>query len=642
VPVLLWPQLAAALGANRGTKAALAVLAFGAGGWLFLSWIGEEQSSGPQDVSPAAYVTSESCWKCHAAQHDSWKRTYHRTMTREATPEFVKGDFNNVNFTAFDVTTHLTREGDAFFMETLDRDWQRRMTVSKRPRDQWGPPRLKKYRVDRLVGSHWFQECLHRDDQGAYERLPVSYHIVEGRWIHTNGAFLAPDTPDFWSRGATWNDSCVYCHNTKPSKRPQREFGQALGGYDTRVAELGIACEACHGPGDRHSRVHQNPALRLVRPRGQPDPTIVNPGRLSPQRASEICAHCHGSPLPRPRAWDRDHTDPYTAGDDLTLAFSIFWSEEEQHLQNASGGRPVERPKRPRPDDGRFWGDGTPLTTALEYQGMALSRCYQDGHGKMSCLSCHSLHDSNPNFQVARRMETNDACFQCHPAYRAKVAKHTHHPEGSSGSLCYNCHMPYQVYSLLTTHRSHRIETLQVKDSIGTGKPHACNLCHLDKSLGWTQGYLGQWYGRPAVPLSAADQTTASSVLHLLQSDARSRAVAAGAFSWKPARLASGTDWAWPLLLEAMEKDRYPAVRYLAHRALRVNHGNLAQPFNYLDDPTRRKIQMAGLRKRLVECPCPKKAAYPYLPLGADGQWDRARMDELLRQRNDPDVFINE
>ncbi len=55
--------------------------------------------------------------------------------------------------------------------------------------------------------------------------------------------------------------------------------------------------------------------------------------------------------------------------------------------------------------------------------------------------------------------------------------------------------MPHQVYSLLTTHRTHRITIPRVRDSVGTGKPHACNLCHLDKSLGWTNDTLGKWYG---------------------------------------------------------------------------------------------------------------------------------------------------
>src|SRR5437763_1974802 len=103
---------------------------------------------------------------------------------------------------------------------------------------------------------------LGRDDAGRYWRLPLSYHIVEGRWIHTNGAFLAPDTDDFWSKSTVWNETCLFCHNTRPSKRPLPRRG-GRPGYDTEVVELGIACEACHGPGEEHVRANHNPARRL-------------------------------------------------------------------------------------------------------------------------------------------------------------------------------------------------------------------------------------------------------------------------------------------------------------------------------------------------------------------------------------------
>src|SRR5438445_2558555 len=124
---------------------------------------------------------------------------------------------------------------------------------------------------------------------------------------------------------------------------------------------------------------------------------------------------------------------------------------------------------------------------------MALAACYEGGHGRMKCLSCHTMHHCKPHFQLGKGMETNDACYQCHDSYRQRLTEHTHHAAESSGSLCHNCHMPYQVYSLLTTHRTHRISVPRVRDSLGTGKPHACNLCHLDKSLGWTQEQLSMW-----------------------------------------------------------------------------------------------------------------------------------------------------
>src|SRR5262249_32414853 len=152
------------------------------------------------------------------------------------------------------------------------------------------PPQYTRLRVDRLVGSHWVQECLHRAPDGSYLRLPVLYHIVEKRWVHAHGAFLAPDSDDFWgkSRGFTWNDTCLYCHNTGPSKTPVRGPGGRRAGYETTVAELGISCEACHGPGGEHVRLNGNPARRLeLEHSGEGDPSIVHPGRLSVPRRDE-------------------------------------------------------------------------------------------------------------------------------------------------------------------------------------------------------------------------------------------------------------------------------------------------------------------------------------------------------------------
>ena len=52
-----------------------------------------------------------------------------------------------------------------------------------------------------------------------------------------------------------------------------------------------------------------------------------------------------------------------------------------------------------------------PLTTALEYNGMAQSACYQNGNGKLSCLSCHTMHTADPNFLLKAGMQSNEACF---------------------------------------------------------------------------------------------------------------------------------------------------------------------------------------------------------------------------------------
>jgi hypothetical protein len=239
-------------------------------------------------------------------------------------------------------------------------------------------------------------------------------------------------------------------------------------------------------------------------------------------------------------------------------------------------------------------------------------------------------------------MRTNEACYGCHDTYRQTLVDHTHHAVDSAGSLCQNCHMPHQVYSLLDTHRSHRIVIPRVRDSIDTGKPHACNLCHLDKSLGWTQDQLEKWYGTRPEPLSEDDRTFASSLLHLTRSDARSRAVVAGAFSWHPAQQASGCDWPGLLLARLLKEDRYPAVRYLLHRALKSLPGTAAADYDYMADPAQRATAIRTLEMSLRSAPRPDRKRYPYLPLTDEGYFSEETLDRLLGSRKDPIVYVSE
>jgi len=642
--LLLVFQARSALGVGRGIALGATVGLLLGSAWGGLEWAHRHEPPPPEDQTASPPVSSQACIKCHESHYASWQRTFHRTMTREATPENVKADFNDATHHYLGVTSRMTRRGKRFFLETADPEWAAEVARQGIPLEKAGPGPHREFSVDRLVGSHWFQQLLHCDEEGRYIRLPLAYHLVEKRWIHIDGAFLAPDARGFYNKAGIWNETCVFCHNTRVVKNPRSIPGAKVPGYRTEVGELGIACEACHGAAERHVRAHQNPARRLAQHNsGQADPTIVNPARLSVARSDDVCARCHSIPRQRFETWDPvTYADPFLAGRELTRFFSVYWSEAEKRLLDQRKGPVSSRPQRPEPLDGRFWGDGTPLTTALEYQGMALSPCYQGGHGQLRCLTCHSMHQSDPNHQVKDGMRTNAACYGCHPTYRARLVEHTHHPAGSPGSLCSNCHMPYQVYSLLDTHRSHRIAIPRVRDSLGTGKPHACNLCHLDKSLGWTQEQLGKWYGTKPEPLSDDDRTLASSVLHLAQSDARSRAVVAGAFAWPPAQQASGRDWPVLLLTRTLEHEGYEAARYTMHKALRSLHGPAANDYNYQGSPAERATQLRRLRLTLESSARPDRGRYPYLPLTTEGRFADDVFDRLLRARNDPDVSINE
>jgi predicted CXXCH cytochrome family protein len=632
--LLVSRQARSALGARLGTGLGALVAVLLGGAWCGLDWHQRHQPPLPEDMTAAAPVSPESCVKCHESHYQSWQRTYHRTMTRPATPEFVKADFDDASFEHLGVTSHMSRRDDRFVIETVQPK-----SMKDGPPGKAGPEERHVFPVAMVVGSHWFQQMITADDKGRYLRLPQVYHLVEKRWVHISGAFLEPDTGKFFHNGMIWNETCLFCHNTRVSKNVVPIPGQPPG-YRTAAAELGISCEACHGAGERHVQAHQNPARRLAQHgSGEPDPTIVNPARLPVARADDVCARCHGSLSVRREVWDPNtQPDPYLAGRDLSCFYKPYWSEAEKRLQSRFKDPEGYKP----PPDGRFWGDGTPLTTALEYQGMALSACYQGGRGDLRCMTCHSMHASEPEHQLKAGMRTNTACYGCHDEYRARLVEHTHHLADSQGSLCYNCHMPYQVYSLLSTHRSHRITIPRVRDSLGTGKPHACNLCHLDKSLGWTGEQLEKWYGPKPEALSDDDRRYASSLLQLARGDARTRAVVAGAFGWPPAQEASGRDWSTPLLVRTLEHERYAAVRYLAQRALRSRYGHTAEAYDYLAAPAERAARLRALRPVLDQAARVDPNRYPFLPFTAAGRFADYVFDLLLRTRNDPDVWINE
>ena len=364
--------------------------------------------------------------------------------------------------------------------------------------------------------------------------------------------------PDYARHVTRWNDNCVFCHNVAPN--PGRD--DARGAFRTEVAEMGIACEACHGPGAAHARANADPVRRYVLHLGaRADPTIVNPSRLSPARAADLCGRCHGQRIADHVDRFLDHGDPFVPGDDLALWSAPLWQDTPMGAARA-------------PFAPRFWADGTARLTAYEYQGLLQSPCTQ--RGTLTCTSCHGMHDGDPRGQLRPSAVAAGACTGCHRELAGldARARHSHHPPsaGMSSVTCVDCHMPRVVYGVLDVHRSHRIEVPDPARAAAYGRPDACTGCHADEAPAWAAAAVQRWWGRaaPALPDEADALAAASGPLgKLLSGDPIERAVAADALG------RTGAPAAAPalavrsgLLLDAMANDDYPAVRHLAARAL--------------------------------------------------------------------------
>jgi len=488
-------------------------------------------------------MPSDTCQKCHPGQYASWYASFHRTMTQIAGPDTVVAPFDG---------RALMWKGRAFVVDRRGQEYW--ATEVKQGGFSAEEDIARSKRIVMTTGSRHQQIYWTRETNGSLRQFPWVYEIAMARWIPSEHTFLRPE--DWTQNEPTWNQDCIRCHSVGPLPNFDPDQNQ----WNTEVTELGIACASCHGPGEEHIQVHQNPLHRhLERILDRPDPTIVNPNRLTKERSADVCGQCHAF-AGLPGGFYEGNWAGFHAGTELKEHFDIIYNDTSRNADNM------------------FWPDGGARTGGREYNSMIISACYT--RGEMTCLSCHSMHGDEPLDLLAPSMNGDDACLQCHTKIAENLSVHTIHEPASSGSRCLNCHMPFTSYALLAAARNHYINSPTASGQTTRDRPNACNLCHLDKTLAWTAEQLTKHYGSPPVELAAEHKEIAASVLWALRGDAAQRATVAWHMGQPWALEASGDKWVEPYLARLL-LDPYSAVRWIAHRSLsQVTGKNVA--FNYI------------------------------------------------------------
>ena len=582
-------------------RAALLSVAVGALAAALVLSLRPDEASVRAGEEDAGYVPSRTCLSCHPSHHASWARTFHGRMTREAGPETVVGDFERDNVLSFQgIEARMERRGGEYTMTFRFAD---------------GATRTE--RIARTVGSRRMQQYLVQAG-GRTLRLPVAWHRERGRWIHLNGSFFERDGSDPFRHLSTWDGNCVFCHNVKA--QPKRD--PATGRFATEVAELGVACGACHGPAGPHADRARSPFTRTAwRLLPALERSVVNPASLARERSVMVCGHCHGQRVPEPEeriASILGRGDPFDAGEDLA---SFYRPVSRETTVGGVSFAP------------RFWGDGSPRLTAYEYQGLRGSACFvRAGAEKpLTCLTCHSMHDGDPIGMVREENRTDAPCLGCHGELSgsAAIARHTGHAAGSAGSRCYACHMPRVVYGVMAVHRTHLVRVPDPLLTAEKGVPNACSQCHADRSLAWAvEASRKLWPRRftseaPLPPGFNVPET----VRALFAGDAVARALAAEALGGGGGA-AVDPAWARPYLVAAFESDDYPVVRYFAANALAAGDASLPKP-DYLAGPAERAAALA---------PWVEKAS----AAGPGLRTARALAAALRRGRPETDVEVGE
>ncbi len=526
-------------------------------------------------------------------------------MTQKASAESIVAPFDGRTLTQGGVTSRVERRGENFWVTTPDPDIEFALANQGNPTSAPTPPMVAR-QVVMTTGSHHMQIYWLPSQRSSELRIfPWVYFIDGQRWMPFEDSFVAP--PTLGRMRVSWNTLCIVCHAV--DGRPT--FDRTRNRFQTEVAEFGIACEACHGPGEPHIRWHES---GLATEERGPDP-IVHPGKLSAVASAQVCGQCHSDFTRDNDYWVQGPR--YRAGHDLDQAQKMVRFEDRMDPTHSFHGS--------------YWEDGTARTGGREYPGMIVSQCYLKG--ELTCLTCHSMHHAESNQQLTDSAQSNEVCLSCHSALREDLQQHTHHAPDSQGSLCYNCHMPRTSYALFRAMRSHRIDIPNVTSSVTSGRPNACNLCHLDQSLAWTSKHLTEWFDIPSADLNDEQNKVAASAIWMLRGDAGQRIVTAWHVGWRPAQEASGDDWQAPLLAELLD-DSYSAVRFVASRSLEKIPGFMELDYDFLA-PSPKRIKAKETVLELWHSKVHPSRQRPTAVLQTpEGQYDQAAANGLLKRQD--------
>ena len=394
------------------------------------------------------YVGSEQCKSCHETQYENWQKSHHSEAWLTASPQNTLGDFNNKSLETTHISYLFTQDNEGFFI-SLD--------------NQQGE--LQRYPVLFTAGITPLQQYLIDTGNGKLQVPDVAWDVINKRWFH-----LYPEQDTSAGNGMhwtgsykNWNARCAECHATDFKKN----YDPKQKAYHSTQSEIGVGCEACHGPGQAHLQWAEKPAAfnrglwSDVTKSGLPDTFTKEPSSII-----NLCSGCHS----RREAFNADSPPP---GSDFDNNYRLSLLT-----------------------DGQYFADGQIHDEVYVLGSFKQSKMYQRG---VSCLNCHDAH----SYQV--KLQGNQLCTQCHspqgnPDFPSLSKKnydsdeHHFHRVDSEGAQCVACHMPARNYMLVDSRRDHSFKIPRPDLSLKFTIPNACTGCHQDKTDQWAADSIQQHY----------------------------------------------------------------------------------------------------------------------------------------------------
>jgi len=411
-----------------------------------------------QASANAGYIGSKACAPCHARIYNSYSQTSMGQSMSILTPSVLKRIPQSASVLSVQLNRHFSvfvRNGELYQSEWASGE-NGREVFRETERVEWILG----------AGTNAMGGIIRKDDQ--FFEAPLTFYRKTRVWA------LSPGYEDV-DRGFNRpiEVECIFCHSGRSNP-----VSGAIGRFQTPpFEELAIGCENCHGPGAAHVRDMRG---GFSKP-GRRNPSIVNPRKLAPWLADNICMSCHQN------------------GDARVL-------QPGKKIQDFRPGQPLDDtlailmvpPTRESPPDSDH---------LQHYFSMTLSKCYRSSGAKLSCITCHNPHIQPPPEQAPLYFRTR--CLTCHTENRCTepyaLRQQTKPPDD-----CVSCHMPKREVTMishasLTNHRI--VATFQqpfpdITFQLAT--PQLADLVHLNAIPGQTSNVppsltLLQTYGQLSV-----------------------------------------------------------------------------------------------------------------------------------------------
>ena len=247
-------------------------------------------------------------------------------------------------------------------------------------------------------------------------------------------------TPTELPPGYIGSEICQGCHEDQSKTFSKTKMGR-LFLHQPRNSTEGLACEACHGPGEAHAAAGGGKGVGGLITFAKNDKTPIT-------KRNQICLTCHtkGARLfwngSSHESRDVACTNCHTIMKDVSPKNQLV---KETIIETCSTCHLQKR------------------ATLMRSSHMPLAVASMSGElreAKMSCASCHNAHGTVTP-ALLKEPSLNQTCFACHAEKRGPFLW-THPPVVES---CANCHDP---------HGSNHEYMLKIS------KPRLCQQCHTE------------------------------------------------------------------------------------------------------------------------------------------------------------------